>query len=214
MEDVLEVYTRPYDPRRPLVCLDETSKQLLRDARDPPSRPRPAARAGWTTSTSARDAPTSSCAVSRSRPALGRRDRAAHPRRLGPADPGAGGRALSRRRADRAGDGQPQHPHARGSLYEAFPPAEAKRLADKLEIHSTPKHGSWLNIAEIELSVLAGQCLDRRIPDARHARGARWPPGRTERNAAGGTRRLALHHRRRPHQAQAALPITSGVTRY
>ena len=55
--------------------------------------------------------------------------------------------------------------HTRGSLYEAFPPDEAKRLADRLEIHYTPKHGSWLNIAEIELSVLGRQCLHRRIPD-------------------------------------------------
>jgi hypothetical protein len=55
--------------------------------------------------------------------------------------------------------------HSPASLYEAFPPAEAKRLADKLEIHHTPKHGSWLNIAEIELSVLSRQCLDRRLPD-------------------------------------------------
>ena len=55
--------------------------------------------------------------------------------------------------------------HSPASLYEAFPPAEAKRLADKLEIHPTPKHGSWLNVAEIELSVLARQCLDRRLPD-------------------------------------------------
>ena len=55
--------------------------------------------------------------------------------------------------------------HTPASLYEAFEPAEAKRLADKLEIHYTPKHGSWLNMAEIELSVLARQCLDRRLPD-------------------------------------------------
>jgi hypothetical protein len=55
--------------------------------------------------------------------------------------------------------------HTRGSLYEAFPPAEAKRLADRLEIHYTPKHGSWLNIAEIQLSVLGRQCLHRRLPD-------------------------------------------------
>ncbi len=55
--------------------------------------------------------------------------------------------------------------HAGGSLYEAFPPAEARRLLERLEIHYTPKHGSWLNIAEIELRVLAGQCLNRRIPD-------------------------------------------------
>ncbi len=55
--------------------------------------------------------------------------------------------------------------HTPGSLFEAFPPDEAQRLADKLEIHYTPKHGSWLNIAEIELSILSRQCLDRRIPD-------------------------------------------------
>ena len=55
--------------------------------------------------------------------------------------------------------------HSPASLYEAFPPAEAQRLADKLEIHHTPKHGSWLNIAEFELSVLSRQCLDRRFPD-------------------------------------------------
>jgi hypothetical protein len=74
--------------------------------------------------------------------------------------------------------------HSPGSLYEAFPPAEAKRLADKLEIHYTPKHGSWLNIAELELSVLARQCLDRRIPDrpTLEAVVAAWE---AERNALG-----------------------------
>jgi hypothetical protein len=55
--------------------------------------------------------------------------------------------------------------HTPASLYAAFPPAEAKRLTDKLEIHQTPKHGSWLNAAEIELAILSTQCLDRRIPD-------------------------------------------------
>src|SRR5215510_1820073 len=55
--------------------------------------------------------------------------------------------------------------HTKTSLYEAFAPAEAKRLADKLEIHYTPKHGSWLNMAEIELSALSTQCLDQRLPD-------------------------------------------------
>ena len=55
--------------------------------------------------------------------------------------------------------------HTGGSLYEAFPPHEARRLLNRLEIHYTPKHGSWLNIAEIELRVLSGQCLNRRIPD-------------------------------------------------
>jgi DDE superfamily endonuclease len=55
--------------------------------------------------------------------------------------------------------------HSPGSLYEAFDPAQAKRIADRLEIHYTPKHGSWLNMAEIELGVLNRQCLDRRVPD-------------------------------------------------
>ena len=76
--------------------------------------------------------------------------------------------------------------HTPGSLYEAFPPAEAKRLADKLEIHYTPKHGSWLNIAELELSVLARQCLDRRIPGRAELERevAAWE---AERNSLGGT---------------------------
>jgi hypothetical protein len=74
--------------------------------------------------------------------------------------------------------------HTPASLYEAFPPAEAKRLADKLELHYTPKHGSWLNIAEIELAVLAGQCLDRRLADraALKREVAAW---QTTRNATG-----------------------------
>ncbi len=75
--------------------------------------------------------------------------------------------------------------HSPGSLYEAFEPAEAKRLADRLEIHYTPKHGSWLNIAELELSVLSRQCLDRRIPDrvTLEQGVAAWE---TARNALGG----------------------------
>ena len=71
------------------------------------------------------------------------------------------------------------------SLYEVFPPAEAKRLADRLEIHCTPRHGSWLNIAEIELSVLARQCLAERIPDATtlHEEVAAWEEPRNARCA-------------------------------
>jgi hypothetical protein len=75
--------------------------------------------------------------------------------------------------------------HTPAALYEVFPPAEARRLADKLELHYTPKHGSWLNIAEIELSVLSRQCLDRRVPDfaTLAAEVAAWED---QRNAAGG----------------------------
>ena len=94
--------------------------------------------------------------------------------------------------------------HTPGALYDVFAPAEAKRLADKLEIHYTPKHGSWLNIAEIEFSVLSRQCLDRRVPDAATlAREvAAW---QERRNAASSPRGLALHHRRRPHQANLSI---------
>ena len=76
--------------------------------------------------------------------------------------------------------------HTPAALYEAFPPPEAPRLARKLELHYTPKHGSWLNMAEIELSVLARQCLDRRIPDATtlETEVATWV---AQRNAAGAT---------------------------
>ena len=103
--------------------------------------------------------------------------------------------------------------HSPASLYEAFPPAEAKRLADKLEIHYTPKHGSWLNMAEIELSVLQRQCLDRRLGDrADDGAGGGRLGGRAQRR--GRHHRLALHHRRRPHQAQAPLPGNSRVTEH
>ena len=76
--------------------------------------------------------------------------------------------------------------HSPASLYEVFPPAEAKRLADKLEIHHTPKHGSWLNIAEIELSVLSRQCLNRRVPDP-DTLATEVGAWETRRNAAGAT---------------------------
>jgi hypothetical protein len=74
--------------------------------------------------------------------------------------------------------------HVLASLYKAFPPAEARRIWERLEVHYTPKHGSWLNMAEIELSVLARQCLDRRIPDqaTMQQEGAAWE---AERNARG-----------------------------
>jgi hypothetical protein len=75
--------------------------------------------------------------------------------------------------------------HTPATLYEAFPPAEARRIVERLEIHYTPKHGSWLNIAEIELSTMSGQCLNRRIPDREtlEREVAAWE---AERNALGG----------------------------
>ena len=165
MEDVLEVYTRPYDPRRPLVCLDETSKQLLRDTR-PPQWPAPG-RSARVDSEYEREGVMNLFLC---------------------CEPLAGQRwvEVTARRTRRDWAKQIQqlvdvrypeaerivlvmdnlNTHTPGALYDVFAPAEAKRLADKLEIHSTPKHGSWLNSAEIEFSVLSRQCLDRRVPDA------------------------------------------------
>jgi hypothetical protein len=164
MEDVLDVYTRPYDPRRPQVCLDETSRQLLGEVMPPlsPAPGRPAREdyeyvrggvcnlflaieplRGWRHVT-----------VSDRRT---RRDFAHVIKELVDVHyPAAEMIVLVLDNLNT---------HTPASLYEAFPPAEAKRLADKLELHHTPKHGSWLNMAEIELGVLAGQCLDRRLPD-------------------------------------------------
>lgn len=164
MEDVLDVYTRPYDPRRPQVCLDETSRQLLGDVTAPlPVAPgRPAredheyVRGGVCNLFLACE------------PLRGWRHVIASDRRTR-ADFAHCIRDLVDRQYPQAEriilvlDNL--NTHSPASLYETFPPDEAKRLADKLEIHHTPKHGSWLNMAEIELGVLAGQCLDRRLPD-------------------------------------------------
>ena len=185
MEDVLDVYVRPYDPRRPQVCLDETSRQLLDDVTPPqPVAPGQPARQdyeyvrggvvnlflvteplrGWRHVT-----------VSDRRTRL---DFAAVIKDL------VDGRYPDAERIVLVLDNL--NIHSPASLYEAFPPAEAKRLADKLEIHYTPKHGSWLNMAEIELSALGTQCLDRRLPDRASLEGevAAWE---ARRNAAAST---------------------------
>lgn len=164
MEDVLSVYHLPYNPLRPVVCMDELSKQLTAEIRQP-----------W---------PMTS----------GQPQRIDYEyRRNGTAnvfmlfEPLAGHRIVSvtqrRTKIDWAHQMRDlveiHYPgaerivivcdnlntHAKASLYDAFPPEEAKRIADKLEIHYTPKHASWLNVAECELSHLSRQCLDRRIPD-------------------------------------------------
>lgn len=164
MEDVLEVYTRPYDPRRPQVCLDETSKQLVADTREPlPAAPGQPARVDYEYE---RKGTANLFMVFE--PLTGHRQVKVTERRT----------AVDFAYVLQAWvDVQyPQaekivlvldnlNTHTPASLYAAFAPAEARRLMERLEIHHTPKHGSWLNRAEIELSVLARQCLARRIPD-------------------------------------------------
>jgi hypothetical protein len=164
MEDVLDVYTRPYDPRRPQVCMDEISTQLLRDTRAPlPLQPGQAAREDYEYERGGVVNLFLFC-----EPLAGQRWADATERRTR-ADWAQQIKALVDVRypdAERIVLVMDNlNTHSPASLYEAFPPAEAKRLADKLEIHHTPKHGSWLNMAEIELSVLRRQCLDRRLPD-------------------------------------------------
>ena len=164
LEDVLEVYTRPYDARFPQVCLDETSTQLLTHSRSPlPLKPGQPERQDYE---------------------YGREGVA---NLFMCYEPLAGWRRVMVRARRTKADWtwcikelvEVHYPeaerlvlvldnlntHTPAALYEVFPPEEARGLAERLEIHYTPKHGSWLNMAEIELSVLARQCLDRRIPD-------------------------------------------------
>lgn len=164
MEDVLEVYTRPHDPGRPLVCLDETSKQLTRETRKPvPGKPGRAARFDY----EYERAGVASLFML-SAPLEGWRHVTVRDRRTA-VDYAHLLRDLADAhfpKADKIVLVQDNlNTHRPASLYEAFPPAEARRIAERFEWHYTPKHGSWLNIAECELSVLARQCLDRRIPE-------------------------------------------------
>ena len=164
MEDVLAVYARPYDQQKPVVCMDEKPYQLLDHAREPlPARP------GSTEKVDNEYIRNGTCSIFIfTEPLAGWRKAEALPQRT---------------KLDWAGQVKwllnEQYPdvekvvlvmdnlntHTISSLYDAFPPEEAFRLAQRLEIHFTPKHGSWLNIAECELSSLAAQCLgSRRIP--------------------------------------------------
>lgn len=162
MEDVLEVYTRPYDERFPQLCMDEGCKQLVRSARDPlpmqPGQPRREdyeyEHEGW-------------CNVFVvTEPLSGRRYLVVRERRTKEDWADAMREVLDTY--------SPQaekiilvmdnlNTHTTASFYEVFPPEEAFRLSQKLEIHYTPRHGSWLNMAEIELSVLARQTLSGRL---------------------------------------------------
>ena len=161
MEDVLDVYQRPYDPLLPVVCLDETNRQLIEERRIPVTEPGQVELVDY------------------------------EYRRHGVAnlfvafEPLGAKRVVevteSRKRVDFAAfvknlvDVHYSHAekvvlvmdnlniHSTASLYEAFPPAEARRIAEKLEIHHTPKHASWLNMAEIEIGVLSRQCLAEKM---------------------------------------------------
>jgi hypothetical protein len=164
MEDILEVYQRPYDPHRPLVCLDETSKQLIAETRVPiaakpgqPGRHDYEYRRNGTANLFMMFAPLEGwrrVKVTDRHTAL---DYAQVLKELSDTHfPGSAKIVLVQDNLNT---------HKPASLYEAFPPAEARRLVERFEWHYTPKHGSWLDMAESELGVLSSQCLDRRIPD-------------------------------------------------
>jgi len=162
MEEVLDVYHRPHDPACPLVCLDETSKQLIKETRAPiPARPGRPARTDYeyerngTANIFMLFAPLEGW---RHVEVTDRHAAVDYAHLLKDVSdrwfPDAAKIALVQ-------DNLSTHKPA--SLYEAFPPAEARRLVERFEWHCTPKHGSWLNMAETELRVLSSQCLDRRI---------------------------------------------------
>lgn len=184
MEDVLEVYRLPHDPRFPVVCMDESSKQLVGEVTAPiplaPGRGRimdhEYVRNGVAT------------LFVEIEPLAGRRHVEVTERRTRQ-DWAQFVRAMLQERYPEAIKVRlvmdNLNTHGIASLYDTFPPAEARRLADRLEIHHTPKHGSWLNIAEIELSALSGQCLNRRIPDitSMQREVAAWQLHRNQRGA-------------------------------
>jgi hypothetical protein len=164
MEDVLEVYTRPHDPDFPVVCLDETSKQLIAETRVPiPVKPGHLARHDYeyerngTANLFMMFAPLEGfrhVKVTDRHTAL---DYAQVLKELSDTHfPDAKKICLVQDNLNT---------HKPASLYEAFPAAEARRLVERFEWHYTPKHGSWLDMAESELGVLSSQCLGRRIPD-------------------------------------------------
>jgi hypothetical protein len=182
MEDVLEVYHRPYDPNRPLVCIDEVPKQLVSEVRTPlPPRPGTPARYDYEYK---REGVANLFMISE--PLLGWRAVQVTDRRTAKdfaevlrwvvedLHPDADRVVLVTDNLNT---------HGPWSLYEAFGPARARRIAEKLEWHYTPKHGSWLNVAECELAALSSQCLDRRIGSIGHLRRlvAAWEEERNER---------------------------------
>jgi len=182
MEDVLEVYHRPYDEKRPVVCLDEATKQLVGEVVAPvPAEPGRPERYDYEY---VRNGTANLFMISE--PLLGWRAVQVTERRTA-----VDFAEVVRWLVEEVHEDAEKvvlvmdnlNTHRIASLYEAFEPGRARRIAEKLEIHYTPVHGSWLNMAEIELSVLARQCLDRRIGSREELERevAAWEEGRNER---------------------------------
>jgi hypothetical protein len=169
MEDVLEVYKRRYDPKRPVVCLDETSKQLIGEVQKPvPAGPGQVAHYDYEY---VRNGVANLFMIFE--PLAGQRDVEVTDRRT-KKDYAQCLRKLSDQMYPDAETivlvQDNLNTHSPASLYEAFEPEQAKRLAERFEFHYTPKHGSWLDMAEIELGILGRQCLSRRIDNVEDLR--------------------------------------------
>jgi hypothetical protein len=164
MEDILELYHRPYDPNKPLICMDETSKQLVKETRMPI-----AAIAGQPARYDYEYERNGVCNIFMFYEPFGGKRYVSITDRRTKRDWAIQIKELLDVRFPTAEKivlvMDNLNTHNGSSLYETFSPQEARRLLNRLELHYTPKHGSWLNIAEIELRVLSGQCLNRRIPD-------------------------------------------------
>jgi len=164
MEDVLEVYHLPYESDYPMVCMDESSKQLIGEVREPIE-----GKPGCVKKVDDEYVRYGVVEIFMEvEPLAGKRHVAVTERRTRK----DWAEQIKQMLDERYPDARKVrlvmdnlNTHSIASLYEAFSPKEARRLAERLEIHYTPKHGSWLNMAEIELSVLKRQCLDRRIAD-------------------------------------------------
>ena len=162
MEDVLDVYELPYNPARPVVCMDEKPYQLLGDVREPLSM-----RPGDDQKTDSEYKRNGTCSIfAFVEPLGGKHHVSVHEHRTA-IDWAQKIQYLSDVMFPDAEKiilvMDNLNTHKAASLYKAFPPAEARRIIKRLEIHYTPKHGSWLNMAEIELNVMTRQCLSRRI---------------------------------------------------
>jgi DDE superfamily endonuclease len=207
MEDVLDLYEAPADPRRPLVCFDELPYQLVSETRTPrPARPGRPARHDYEYKREGTANLFLHCA-----PRLGWRHVAVTERRTS--------RDFAHQMKALVDEHFPQaevirlvcdnlSTHAAAALYAAFAPEEARRIARRLEFHHTPRHGSWLNMAEIELSVLSGQCLDRRLGDRQTlaAEAAAWERRRNAARATITWRFTAADARVKLHRVYPAHP--------
>lgn len=183
MEGVLDTYKRPYDPQRPVLCMDESPRQLIRETRTPiPARPGAAARYDYeyercgTCNVFLAVEPLKGKRLVRITERKTKQDWALFLDEIAGTYPEAERITLVMDNLNT---------HEPGSLYETFPPPVAKTLWDRFEFVYTPKHGSWLNVAEIELSVMVSQCLKRRLDsiDVVRSEVDAWQQYRNEANA-------------------------------